>query len=155
MKIILGFFEGRHDYSDKVFLGQTIPGTGIEEGEKALDILASHPKTAKFISYKLAQYFVADEPPASLVNRLASKFQSSDGNIKTVLDTLFHSPEFNDPKYYQIKFTTPYQYLVSTLRASNIQLPNFKRLKGMLFQLSMPIYGCATRWLSKYPGRLG
>ena len=138
------FFRQRHDYSDKVFLGQTIPGTGIEEGEKALDILASHPETAKFISYKLAQYFVADKPPASLVNRLASKFQSSNGNIKTVLDTLFHSPEFNDPKYYQTKFKTPYQYLVSTLRASNIQNPNFKRLKGMLAQLSMPIYGCAT-----------
>ncbi|MDJ0679732.1 MAG: DUF1800 domain-containing protein [Xenococcaceae cyanobacterium MO_167.B52] len=138
------FFPQRHDYSDKIFLGQTIPGTGIEEGEKALDILASHPETAKFISYKLAQYFVADEPPASLVNRLASKFESSDGNIKTVLDTLFHSPEFNDPKYYQNKFTTPYQYLLATLRASNIKNPNIKRLKGMLAQLSMPIYGCAT-----------
>ncbi len=138
------FFPQRHDNSDKVFLGQTISGTGIDEGEKALDILASHPKTAQFISYKLAQYFVADEPPKSLVNLLASKFQSSDGDIKVVLDTLFHSPEFNNPKYYDKKFKTPYQYLVSILRASNIQQPNYRRLMGMLAQLSMPIYGCIT-----------
>ncbi len=138
------FYERRHDYSDKVFLGHTIPGTGIEEGEKALDILASHPATARFISYKLAQYFVADQPPTSLVDRLGDKFLDSNGNIKVVLDTLFHSPEFNDPQYYHNKFKTPYQYLVSLLRASNINNPNFQRLRGMLAQLSMPIYGCAT-----------
>ncbi len=138
------FYQQRHDYSDKVFLGQTIPGTGIEEGEKALDILASHPATARFISYKLAQYFIADEPPKSLVSLLADKFLASNGNIKVVLDTLFHSPEFNSPKYYNNKFKTPYEYLVSSLRASNIENPNLKRVGGMLAQLSMPIYGCQT-----------
>ncbi|MDJ0743494.1 MAG: DUF1800 domain-containing protein [Xenococcaceae cyanobacterium MO_167.B27] len=138
------FYRRRHDFSDKVFLGQTIAGTGIEEGEKALDILATHPSTARFISYKLAQYFVADEPPNSLVDRLADKFLASNGNIKTVLDTLFHSPEFNDPQYYDNKFNNPYQYLVSILRASNIDNPNFKRLRGMLAQLSMPLYNCVT-----------
>ncbi|HHP7231651.1 MAG TPA: DUF1800 domain-containing protein [Xenococcaceae cyanobacterium] len=138
------FYQKRHDYSDKVFLGQTIPGTGIEEAETALDILASHPATARFISYKLAQYFVADNPPKSLVDRLSAQFLDSQGNIKVVLDTLFHSPEFNDPQYYHNKFKTPYQYLVSLVRASKIENPNLKRLSGMLTQLSMPIYGCIS-----------
>jgi uncharacterized protein (DUF1800 family) len=138
------FFEKRHDYSDKVFLGQTIPGSGISEGERALDILAAHPSTARFVSYKLAQYFVADEPPESLVTQLSQKFQESSGNIKVVLETLFDSEEFNDPRYYGKKFKTPYQYLVSLVRVSDIQAPDYKRLRGMLIQLGMPIYGCQT-----------
>ena len=138
------FFPNRHDRSDKIFLGQEIPAGGIEEGEKALDILASHPATARFISYKLARYFVADTPPSSLVDALTRKFLDSGGNIKIVLNTLFHSQEFNDPQYYNQKFKTPYQYLVSLIRASGISEPNLQRLNGMLYQLAMPVYRCET-----------
>lgn len=139
-----GFFfnNNRHDQGDKIFLGHTITANGIEEGRQALDILATHPATAHFISYKLAQYFVADQPPSSLVDSLSQKFLDSNGNIKVVLDTLIHSPEFNSPEYYQQKFKTPLQYLVSLVRISGIQQPNFQRMRGMLFQLSMPIYLC-------------
>ena len=138
------FFQKRHDFGDKVFLGQTIKGSGIKEGEQALDILASHPSTAHFISYKLAQYFVADKPPSSLVDKLAKEFLDSNGNIKIVLDTLFHSEEFNDPQYYNQKFKTPYQYIISLIRAGGIENPNLKRIRGMLNQLSMPVYGCPS-----------
>ncbi len=138
------FYEKRHDYQEKIFLGQVIKGSGLDEGEQALDILANHPATARFISYKLAQYFVADQPPENLVNKLASKFLDSQGNIKAVLNVLFHSKEFNDPQYYEQKFKTPYQYLVSLVRASGITSPNIERIKSMLVQLSMPIYKCAT-----------
>jgi uncharacterized protein (DUF1800 family) len=138
------FFENRHDPGDKIFLGQKIAGSGIEEGEKALDMLAAHPATAHFISYKLAQYFVADEPPSRLVDLMAAKFLESKGNIKVVLDTLIHSQEFNSPEYYAKKFKTPYQYMVSLVRTSGIENPNFKRMQGMIAQLGMPIYLCAT-----------
>lgn len=138
------FVAKRHDFGDKVFLGHTIKGSGIDEGEKALDILASHPATAHFISYKLAQYFVADEPPSDLVDLLSKQFLDSNGNIKAVLDTLFHSREFNDPQYYDGKFKTPYQYIISLARAGGITNPNFDRLRWMLKQLSMPIYRCPT-----------
>lgn len=138
------FSQNRHDPKDKVFLGKTIKGGGIEEGETALDMLASHPATASFISFKLAQYFVADTPPQALVDRLAQTFLDSKGNIKTVLDRLFHSKEFNDPQYYGQKFKTPYQYIVSLIRASGIEQPDLKRIQGMLAQLGMPIYRCQT-----------
>lgn len=138
------FYEQRHDFSDKVFLGQTIAGSGIAEGEEALKILANHPATARFISYKLAQYFVADNPPESLVKNLTQTFIESQGNIKTVLDKLFHSSEFNDSQYYNAKFKTPWQYLVSIARASGIEKPNLLVIERMLNQLSMPIYRCQT-----------
>ena len=135
------FFADRHDFSDKLFLGKNIQGSGSDEVEKALDILASHPATASFISYKLAQYFVADEPPQSLVNKLAQRFTATDGDIKTVLATLFASPEFLDPQYYDQKFKTPDQFLISIIRAIDIKTPNLQKLFGMLNSLSMPPYG--------------
>ncbi|BAZ45468.1 hypothetical protein NIES4102_24910 [Chondrocystis sp. NIES-4102] len=143
-KIGFYFNARRHDQGEKVFLGQKITATGMGEGEQALDILATHPATARFISYKLAQYFVADQPPATLVDNLAQTFLTSNGNIKIVLDTLIHSKEFNDPRFYQQKFKTPYQYLISLVRMSEIVQPDFKRIKGMLNQLSMPMYMCVA-----------
>ena len=138
------FDPKRHDASDKVFLGQTIQGGGIEEGEKALDILAKHPATAKHISYKLAQYFVADRPPQSLVDRLAQRYLSTDGNIREILNTLFHSPEFWDSQYYSAKFKTPYQYVVSAVRATGMEMRNPTAIASALQQLGMPLYGCPT-----------
>ncbi|MGK7898109.1 MAG: DUF1800 domain-containing protein [Xenococcus sp. (in: cyanobacteria)] len=138
------FYAKRHDYQDKTFLGHLIKGTGLDEGEQALDILATHPATARFISYKLAQYFVTDQPPKTLVDKLQNKFIENQGNIKEILNLLFHTKEFNDPQYYQQKFKTPYQYLVSLVRASGITNPDLNRIKNMLKQLSMPIYSCPT-----------
>ena len=138
------FDPNRHDNSDKIFLGVPIKGGGVEEGEKALDILAKHPSTARFISYKLAQYFVADQPPGSLVNKLAKRFQETNGNIRSVLETLFNSPEFSNEKYYQSKFKTPYQYIISAARATGTEEPRFGRIKRILDQLGMKLYACKT-----------
>ncbi len=138
------FYANRHDNRDKIFLGIPIKGGGVEEGERALDILAKHPSTARFISYKLAQYFVADQPPGSLVNKLAKRFQETNGNIRLVLETLFNSSEFWSEKYYASKFKTPYQYIISAVRATGTDKPKFGRITGMLYQLGMHIYACAT-----------
>lgn len=136
------FHHNRHDRKDKFFLGHKISANGIQEGEQALDILANHPATAHFISYKLAQYFVADKPPSVLIERLEQEFISSHGNIKAIMDVLIHSPEFNSPEYYKQKLKTPYQYLISLVRMGEISQPNLKQIRGMLEQLSMPLFHC-------------
>ncbi|MHB8536136.1 MAG: DUF1800 domain-containing protein [Sulfuricaulis sp.] len=138
------FDPRRHDDGDKTFLGRTIEGSGEDEGEQALDILARAPATARHISYELAQYFVADDPPPALVERLSRRFLATDGDIRAVLDTLFHSREFWDRKYYANKFKTPYQFIVSAVRASGIDPVNVRPLYGMLMQLGMPLYACLT-----------
>lgn len=141
-----GFYFDRrkHDFSDKIFLGQRIVGSGEAEGEQVLDLLARHPATARHLSYKLAQYFVSDRPPEALVERLSNTYLESDGNIKAVLDSLFHSREFRDPKYYHNKFKTPYQYVISAIRASNLPISRAERINGILKQMSMGIYDCLT-----------
>jgi uncharacterized protein (DUF1800 family) len=138
------FDANRHDFTDKVFLGKTIKGNGISEGEQALEILAGHPATARHISYKLAQYFVADQPPNSLVEKLTQRFLQTDGEIRAVLETLFNSSEFWDAKYYNVKFKTPYQYVVSAVRATGTEINNTEPLTRTLLQLGMPLYGAST-----------
>jgi uncharacterized protein (DUF1800 family) len=138
------FDAKRHDYSDKVFLGHSIKGGGITEGEQALDILAKSPATARHISTQLAQYFVADQPPNPLVNRLSQKYLSTDGSIREVLNTLFHSPEFWDSRNYNAKFKTPYQYALSAVRATGAEVTNFRPVFGFLQQAGMPLYGCLS-----------
>ncbi len=138
------FDAQRHDFSSKNFLGHRIDGGGIAEGEHALDILASSAATAKHLSFKLAQYFVADDPPKALVSRMADRYRSTDGEIRAVLETMFTSAEFRDPRYYGAKFKTPYEYVVSCVRATGVPIRNYRPLYGTMQILGMPLYGCQT-----------
>jgi uncharacterized protein (DUF1800 family) len=139
------FFDARrHDGGDKEWLGRHVAGRGQAEGEWALDVLASHPATARHIAYELAQYFVADTPQPALVDRLSQRFLDTGGDIGAVLKTLFDSGEFRDPQVRAVKFKTPYQYLVSAVRASNLPVTNVRPLLATLYQLGMPLYGCQT-----------
>ena len=141
---IFRFEPRRHDTGTKQWLGHSVTPGGQAEGEWALDVLAAHPATARHISRKLAQLFVADEPPAALVERLAGRFGESQGDIAAVLGLLFDSPEFRDPEARTPKFKTPYRYLVSALRAAGQPVAHPQPLLAALAQLGMPLYGCAT-----------
>jgi uncharacterized protein (DUF1800 family) len=129
---------------DKVLLGHKIKGSGPQEIEQALDILCAEPATAHHICYQLAQYFVADDPPKKLVNRLADRFMKTDGDIKAVLEEIFHSEEFWDSRYYTAKFKTPLRYEVSALRAAGAHIDNADNLGGFLNQQGQRLYGCIT-----------
>jgi uncharacterized protein (DUF1800 family) len=141
-----GFFfdAGRHDFATQTFLGRTIPGAGMEQGEQALDMLARSPVTANHLSYQLAQYFVADNPPPALVKRMANRYLATDGNIRDVLATMFASDEFWDRRNYGSKFKTPYEYVISSVRATGAPVVNVLPLAGTMAQLGMPLYGCQT-----------
>ncbi|MGM3308271.1 DUF1800 domain-containing protein [Anabaena sp. WFMT] len=138
------FNSKHHDFGDKVFLGNKIKGSGEAEGEEALDILARSPATARHISYKLAQYFVTDKPPETLVKKLAQRYLATDGNIREVLNTLFQSSEFWDEKNFNSKFKTPYQYAISVVRATGMELKNTRPIQELFAQLAMPLYRCPT-----------
>jgi len=115
----------RHDDGEKLVLGEVIPaGGGMKDGEKVLDILCKHPSTAKFISRKLCQRFVGDEPPAELVDRVAHVFSSSDGDIRAVVESIVTSPEFFSTAAYRSKVKSPFEYAVSAVRATGGQFIN-------------------------------
>lgn len=134
----------RHDFDDKMLLGQRIPGIGVGEGERAFDILARDPHTARHIAFQLAQYFVADKPDPALVQALAVRFQETDGNIRAVLKTLFASQQFRDPANFQAKYKTPYQYAISVVRLAGTPVANVRPIIGMTNELGEPLFGCVT-----------
>jgi uncharacterized protein (DUF1800 family) len=141
-----GFFfaASRHDFAAQTLLERTIPGGGIDQGEHALDLLARSPMTANHLSYQLAQYFVADDPPPALVKRMANRYVATDGDIRKVLAALFDSGEFWDSRNYNSKFKTLYEYVISSVRANGAPLINVLPLAGTMAQLGMPLYGCQT-----------
>ena len=108
------FNPNRHDYGDKQVLGQTIHGRGPAELEQVVNLLSRRPATAHFVSRKLAQFFVADDPPESLVARMAARFERSDGNIALVLQVMFESPEF--AASLRTRYKDPLHYVVSAVR---------------------------------------
>lgn len=142
-----GLFEfnpNRHDYGDKQFLGQAVTGRGLAELDEALDRLSRSPATARFISGKLAQYFVGDTPPAALVAGMAQTFQRTDGDIAAVLQTLFASKEFSQS--LGRKFKDPMHYVVSAVRLSYDDKPilNAGPMLNWLSRMGQPLYGRQT-----------
>jgi uncharacterized protein (DUF1800 family) len=136
------FDPGRHDFTAQTFLGRTIPPGGEEAGVAAIDMLAASPATARHIAFELAQYFVADQPPAALVGRLAQRFRATDGDIAAVLKTLLTSKEFRDSVGQ--KYKTPYQYVLSAARAAGVEVNNPRPLLGTMFRLGEGVYQCQT-----------
>jgi uncharacterized protein (DUF1800 family) len=109
---------GLHDKGEKVVLGHKIPaGGGLEDGERVLDILASHPATARFIATKLARRFLSDDPPPAVIDRAAAVFLRTDGSIRETLRAIVTSPEFFSPAAYRAKVRTPFEYIAAAIRA--------------------------------------
>jgi len=130
-----------HDNGEKTVLGVTIPaGGGIEDGEKVLDILGRHPSTAHFISRKLAMRFVADDPPASLVDRMAQTFLKTDGDLREVMRTMLTSKEFWSVGAYRSKMKSPLEMVASAVRAVNGDVDYAVALTNQVAQLGEPLY---------------
>jgi uncharacterized protein (DUF1800 family) len=113
------FTPRRHDNGEKIVLGHEIPPYGgMKDGEMVLDILASAPATAHFISRELCQRFVADDPPEALVQRIAQVFQATGGDLRQVTKAILTSPEFLSPSSFQNKIKSPLEFAVSAVRAT-------------------------------------
>ncbi|HEY6376624.1 MAG TPA: DUF1800 domain-containing protein [Edaphobacter sp.] len=143
----------RHEPGPKQWFGYTISTTdfraenlpadiptGMNEGVEALTLLATSPQTAHFISYKLAQRFVADDPPPTLVDRMAATYVATDGDIKAILRTLVQSPEFNSRKYFHNKVKTPMEFLASAFRTTATDPVNPGALVNTIKSMGMPLY---------------
>ncbi len=135
------FFDAhRHDDGAKRVLGQWIaPDGGIDDGRQVLDLLASHPSTARFICTKLARRFVSDKPDDALVAGCAEVFLDTDGDIAQVLAYLFASPDFVATESFHAKYKNPAEFIVSMLRALPI-VPGGSGLRHALEGMAMPLF---------------
>lgn len=131
-----------HDFGEKTVLGHKIrAGGGEQDGLQVIDILAHHPSTAKFISKELAQRFVADDPPQTLVDRMAQTFTKTDGDLRAVLQSMFASPEFFSEGAWQSKIKSPLEMVVSAVRAVNADTTDTYALVQKVSDLGEPLYG--------------
>jgi uncharacterized protein (DUF1800 family) len=135
-------FEPRmHEPGDKIVLGHRIKSNGEQEGLEVLHLLAHNPRTAHFISQKLAVRFVSDNPPPALVDRMTEAFLKKDGDIREVLRAMFKSPEFWSPDTYRAKVKTPLEFVISSVRASGAEVDDGRALVATLNNMGMPLYG--------------
>ena len=75
---------------------------------------------------------------------MAASFLKSNGDIKTVLRTMFNSPEFWSTDVYRAKVKTPEEFVISAVRASGASVDNPQALVTALDKLGMPLYGMQT-----------
>jgi uncharacterized protein (DUF1800 family) len=134
------FREQMHDRGSKLVLGQKIADGGVRDGEHVIDILVHHPSTARFIATKLVRRFVADEPPAALVNRVALTYTKTDGDIREMLRTIFTSDEFFAPAAYRAKAKSPFELAVSAIRALGGSTTGTSRLAQEIARMGQPLY---------------
>ncbi len=133
-----------HDRKEKIVLGQTIPaGGGEQDGIQVIDILARHPSTARFISRKLAQRFVADDPPQSLVDRMAATFTATGGDLRAVVETMLTSREFLSEGAWQAKLKSPLEMVLSAVRVLGADVTDPMALAQRIADLGQPLYGKA------------
>lgn len=108
-----------HDRGSKTVLGRTLAaGRGPEDGEDVLDLLARHPATARHIAGKLVERFVSDTPDSAFVEEIAAVFTRTDGDLRAVTRALFTSDRFYNEKVRRGKVKTPFEVVVSSLRAT-------------------------------------
>ena len=113
------FDPRRHDFGEKTFLGEHFPAEqGVAGIDRALHLMATHPATAQRIAQKLAQRFLADEPPPQVVDAMAAGFRRSGGKISATLLPLVESAAFAASLSEPAKFKEPLDYAISAARAA-------------------------------------
>ncbi len=137
------FDSGRHASGPVKAIERSLPGNeGIEDGEKLIEYLAHHKGTARFISKKLCRYLVADQPPEALVRKTARVFQRTDGDLRKVYKAILFSDAFVDVAHYKSKFKTPFESVVSALRATDARVKKTKAILDALRLMGEPLYHC-------------
>ena len=138
------FNPARHDMGEKTVLGEAVPAKGWDEIMAQLTRLARHPATARHLSQKLAIYFVSDQPPPALVERMSRAYLASDGDIAVTLQAMFDAPEFMASLGH--KFKDPTHYVVSAVRLAYDGKPilNAGPMLGWINRLGQGLYNHQT-----------
>src|SRR5436309_3800662 len=136
---------GLHDDGEKVVIGHKIlPGGGIADGERVLDILATHPATARFIATKLARRFISDDPPQPVVDRAAAVFLKTDGSIRETLRAIITSSEFFSTSAYRAKVRSPFEYVAAAMRAMGAETDGDRPVLDLIGRMGQPLFGRIT-----------
>lgn len=139
------FLAVRHDQGEKTVLGKKyLSNGGLNEGLEVLHQLATHPSTATFICKKIATRFVCDTPSVKLVAAMAEVFTQSGGDIKQTMIAMLNSREFWEREVLRSKIKSPFELVVSAIRATNADLRNTNQLNDWCARMGQKIYSYAA-----------
>ena len=107
------FDKSDHDNTEKTFLGEK----GNFNGNDIVNMVATHPSTAKFICKRLYLYFVSETEDWDEINKLSDVFLKNNGEIKKVLEAMFKSEHFksDDIRFKKVKSPSDLVFGVSRL----------------------------------------
>ncbi len=137
------FNQYHHDDDEKIVLGTIIPaGSRMQGGELLLDVLASHPSTARFICTKLVRMFISDSPADGIINECSTVFLNAKDDadqIAQVVDTILHSDAFADTQNFHGKLKTPLEFIGSVVRNINA-VASSRDTQDALSNMGMPLF---------------
>ncbi|MCE2972825.1 MAG: DUF1800 domain-containing protein [Sediminibacterium sp.] len=146
------FRANRHDEGEKTILGKAFDGkAGYREGVEVLQHLAEHPSTATFICKKIAIRFVCDSPSLNLVQAMATTFQKTKGNIRSVLITMVNQPAFWEASALREKVKSPLELAISAIRASQADVQQPLQISNWITRMGQRLYSYAAP--TGYPDR--
>ena len=131
-----------HDDAPKTVLGVAISAGGREDGERVLDMLASSPVTARHLATLLCRRFISDAPPPSAVDRVTKAYMKTGGDLRAVYEALFTSPEFWSKEAVGAKVKTPFEFVVSSVRALDGHVDDPMPIAGTVARMGEPLYRC-------------
>jgi uncharacterized protein (DUF1800 family) len=139
------FRANHHDSDPATVLGLRLDGNGgLTDGEMAVRYLAHHEGTARFLARKLCRHLVSDDPPEALVDHVAAVFRATRGDLTKVYRAIILSPEFMDPVFYGSKHKTPFEFVISAVRATGACVENPRRTLQALEVMGQPVFKCGV-----------
>ncbi|MGH8295311.1 MAG: DUF1800 domain-containing protein [Steroidobacteraceae bacterium] len=140
------FRAAMHEPGSQVVMGKRYPDAGYGQGVAVLQDLANHPSTAQFVATQLARHFIADDPPASAVQRIAAAFSESGGDLPTVYRALISSPEAWEQPV--AKYKSPSDFVISSFRGLELPVRSDKPPVGLFRLLGQRIWcpGSPAGW---------
>src|SRR6267378_4497317 len=134
------FRDWAHDPGTKHLFGLTFHDDGKDEGIRLLKFLANQHATMHHVSAKLCARFVADEPPDGCIDTAVATWQKTHGDIRAVLRAVFTSPDFWSAQAVRSKVKTPFEFVVSAVRATGVEPDDTPRLAQLVARLGEPLY---------------
>ena len=134
------FRDWAHDHGTKHVFGLTFHDDGQDEGVQLLKFLANQHATMHHVSAKLCARFVADEPPDGCIDAAVAAWQKTHGDIRAVLRAIFTSPDFWSAQAVRSKVKTPFEFVVSAVRATGVEPDSTPRLAQVIARLGEPLY---------------
>ena len=149
------FQAGDHDTGSKEVLGLTIAaGGGVEDAEQVIDLLATHPGTARFVCKKLARWFVSYDPPQWLVDDATATFLATEGDIREVLRTLLAPGRIKRAApWLDRKLKRPFHHAASLARATGAEVSDALAIFTLIENLGQVPFLWSTP--NGYPDAMG